>query len=84
MEKISATSAQNNFGELLDSARRNPIEITKKGRSVAVVLAIEEFERLQTIEDQLLVLQAKQANHAGYIGIKASEDLFLNLTKDAQ
>ena len=79
MEKISATRAQNNFGELLDSARRNPIEITKKGRSVAVVLAIEEFERLQTIEDKLLALQAKQANDEGYIGVKASEDLLNNL-----
>ena len=49
MEKISATRAQNNFGGLLDSARRMPIEITKKGRSIAVILAIEEFERLQTI-----------------------------------
>ena len=84
MEKISATEAKNNFGELLDSARRRPIEITKKGRSVAVVLAIEEFERLQTIEDKLLALQAQQANDEGYIGVAASEDLFLNLTKDTQ
>ena len=79
MEKISSTRAQNNFGGLLDSARREPIEITKKGRSIAVVLAIEEFERLQTIEDKLLALQAKQANEEGYIGVDSSEDLLNNL-----
>ncbi|MEI6381024.1 MAG: type II toxin-antitoxin system prevent-host-death family antitoxin [Cyanobacteriota bacterium ELA615] len=79
MEKISATRAQNNFGGLLDSARRMPIEITKEGRSIAVILAIEEFERLQTIEDKLLALQAKQANEEGYIGVEASEDLLNNL-----
>jgi len=44
-----------------------------------VVLAIEEFERLQTIEDKLLALQAKQANEEGYIGIDSSEDLLNNL-----
>lgn len=74
MEKIPATEAQNKFGELLDSARREPIEITKKGRSVAVILAFEEFERLQTLEDQLWALRAKKAHDEGHIGSKESKD----------
>jgi len=79
MKKISATEAQNKFGELLDSARREPIEITKKGRGVAVVMAVEEFERLQALEDELWGLRAKEANHGGYIGIQASEELLREL-----
>lgn len=79
MEKISATEAQNKFGELLDCARREPIEITKKGRSVAVVLAVEEFERLRRLEDELLGLRAKEAHNEGYIGINASNDLLKEL-----
>jgi prevent-host-death family protein len=79
MEKISATEAQNKFGELLDSARREPIEITEKGRGVAVVLAVEEFERLQAVEDELWGLRAKEASNEGYIGIQASEDLLKEL-----
>lgn len=75
MEKISATEAQNKFGELLDSARREPVEITKKGRGVAVVLAIEEFERLRALEDELWALKAKDAESEGYIGPQASNEL---------
>ena len=79
MEKIPATEAQNKFGELLDSARREPIEITKKGRSVAVILAFEEFERLQAIEDELWAIRAKEAHNKGYIGLQESNDLLKEL-----
>lgn len=79
MEKISAIEAQNKFGEILESARLEPIEITEKGRSVAVVLAIEEFERLRALEHELWALRAQEADSEGYIGKEASEDLLKEL-----
>lgn len=79
MEKIPATEAQNKFGELIDSAILEPVEITRKGQSVVVVLAFEEFERLQAIEDELWTLKAHEASKEGYIGPKASEDLLKEL-----
>lgn len=79
MEKIPATEAQNRFSELLDSARRQPVEITRKGRSVAVILAYEEFERLQALEDELWALRAKEAHDGGHIGEKKSESLLKEL-----
>nr|NCS28337.1 type II toxin-antitoxin system Phd/YefM family antitoxin [Microcystis aeruginosa F13-15] len=45
MKTLGASEAKNRFGELLDLARREPVKIAKKGRNVAVVLSIEEFER---------------------------------------
>lgn len=75
MKKIPATEAQNKFGELLDSALRSPIEITRKGRSVAVILAFEEFVRLRESEDELWALRAKKAREEGYIGTKESDEL---------
>jgi prevent-host-death family protein len=41
MNKISATEAQGRLDELLDSAYKEPVEITRKGQNVAVILAYD-------------------------------------------
>lgn len=46
MTTIAATEAKNKFGELLEAVHREPVEISKKGRAVAVVLSIEEYEEM--------------------------------------
>lgn len=46
MQSMSARDAKNAFGRLIDMARAEPVTIEKYGRSVVVVLAVEEFERL--------------------------------------
>lgn len=46
MKTMSAKEAKNGFGLLLDTARAEPVTITKHGRSVAVVLSTEAYERL--------------------------------------
>ena len=79
MKTLGASEAKNRFGELLDLARREPIQITKKGRNVAVVLSIEEFERLSELEDQLLAIKAEKAQQEGFIGMSESEALLEEL-----
>ena len=44
---IPATEAKSCFGELLESAPKDPVEISKKGRTVAVVLSVETFQELK-------------------------------------
>ena len=46
MQRMSARDAKNGFGRLIDLARAEPVAIEKYGRSVVVVLAVEEYERL--------------------------------------
>lgn len=46
MKTMSAKEAKNGFGLLLDTALAEPVTIKKHGRSVAVVLSIEAYERL--------------------------------------
>lgn len=46
MQHMSARDAKNGFGKLIDLARAEPVAIEKYGRSVVVVLAVEEYERL--------------------------------------
>ena len=48
-----ATAIKNNFGHYLDVSRRGPVEITKNGRTCAVLVAADEFSRLRQIEDRI-------------------------------
>lgn len=50
MRTFTAAEAKNKFGELVDIARASPVAITKYDRPVLIVMAIEEFERLQVLD----------------------------------
>jgi len=52
MRTMSARSAKNAFGLLIDTARAEPVVIEKHGRGVVVVVAIEEYERLTGHDQQ--------------------------------
>lgn len=47
MTTIPATEAKNRFGELLESVNREPVEIAKKGRTVAVVLSVDAYREME-------------------------------------
>lgn len=47
MRKFTSAHAKNHFGELIDAARAEPVAITKYDRTVVVILAAEEFERMK-------------------------------------
>ena len=47
MQTTTAREAKNRFGQLLDSAQRGPVSITKNGRVVTVMLSIEQYQRLR-------------------------------------
>jgi len=46
MGTIAAREAKLRFGELLDTAQREPVTIDKDGRRVAVVLSATEYDAL--------------------------------------
>lgn len=49
MRTVSAKDAKARFGELLDTARREPVTIEKHGRAVAVIISIEDYEELAPV-----------------------------------
>ena len=49
MKKLAALEAKNRFGELLDTAQREPVTIEKHGRPVAVVLSNSEYRELEEL-----------------------------------
>jgi len=46
MQIISATEAKQSFGAVIDKAQREPIMIRKQNRDVAVILSIEDYQRI--------------------------------------
>ena len=60
MEKaIPAAAAKTNFGALLEKAQREPVTISKKGRPVAVLMSMEEFEAHQALKLERLRQEVK-------------------------
>jgi prevent-host-death family protein len=47
MRTISSIDAKNRFGQLLDAAQRAPVTVTKKGRPAAVIMSVEDYERMR-------------------------------------
>ena len=79
MKEMASKKAKDNFGELLDTAQKEPVQITKKDRPVAVVISLDEYHRLQEIEDSWWADKAKSASKKGYVGTKKSEALLNRL-----
>ena len=44
---MNATEAANRFGQLLDLARSGAVTIEKQGRAVAVMVSVEEYQRME-------------------------------------
>lgn len=52
MRTVTSVEAQNRFGELIDSAQREPVTITRRGRPVAFVLSPEDMKDLLAVRAQ--------------------------------
>jgi antitoxin Phd len=76
---MSASEAKNNFGELLEFARKNPVKIERNGRPVAVMLSAEEYERMEAMEDAWWAKQAEEASKEGFLGNKESESFLAEM-----
>ncbi len=47
MKTISATEAQNNFGDLLMNAQSEPISITRNGKEKGVLLSAMTYQKMK-------------------------------------
>ena len=84
MKTISAPDARSGFERLLDAARHEPVTIERDGRPVAVMLSVEEYERLEALEDAWWAARAAAAEAAGdWLGGEDSEK-FLSAILNAE
>jgi prevent-host-death family protein len=54
MEVITANEARVKFGELLIKSQRGPIQITRSGRPVSVLISAEDYELMEEMKEQYL------------------------------
>ena len=59
MRKFTSAHAKNHLGELIDAARAEPVAITKYDRTVVVMVAVEEYERMKAARTKTLERRAK-------------------------
>lgn len=50
MKTIPAREAKNKFGVLMDTVQREAVAISKKGRTAAIVVPVQEYEEYQTMK----------------------------------
>jgi antitoxin Phd len=67
VKETAATEAKNRFGHLLEMAMTEPISIEKKGRPVAVLMSVTEYQRLTELEDRYWGERAKEALESGFL-----------------
>jgi PHD/YefM family antitoxin component YafN of YafNO toxin-antitoxin module len=73
---ITSTKAQNNFGETIDTAIRQPVAITRRKRKVLYMFTPE------ALEDMIDGVLAMQAQKEGFLTIDETDD-FLNSIRNA-
>lgn len=83
MLTLGAREAKNEFGRMLDAAQSESVLIEKKGRPVAVVLSIKEYQLLEDAQDKLWEILAKSSEIDGLISEEESE-AFLKSLRNAK
>ena len=70
MERLNATDAKREFGEILLKAQKEPVGINKNGKPVAVVVSASEYEDLQSLKEEWLKMELQKGLddvHAGRV-----------------
>ena len=83
MHVMPAQQAKNQFGELLMKAQREPVEISKHGKRVAVVISPEEYDHYTQLKLQSLkAVLAESIAQAEKGELYSVDDVFGPLTDD--
>lgn len=48
MKTVSATEAKQRFAAIIDAAQREPVVIRRQNRDVAVIVSMEDYERIRS------------------------------------
>lgn len=65
MVVMTSKEAKDKFGVLMDTARREPVTITKHGRPVVVAVWSEHYAELEAMEDRYWLELARQGEESG-------------------
>ncbi|MFN7226203.1 MAG: type II toxin-antitoxin system Phd/YefM family antitoxin [Holosporales bacterium] len=72
MKTFAAREAKNGFGQVLDLARHEPVAIERHGRPAVVMIAAEEYARLEALENTFWQQKAEEGEASGWLGPEKS------------
>ena len=72
MRSLTSVEARNRFGELLDAAQREPVSITRRGRSVAFVVSPADMKKLIDGRQQRVAAVAAYDRYLASVGSRVS------------
>ena len=52
MITVTSVEAQTRFGELIDRSQREPVEVTRRGRTVAYVISGHDMQELVSVQQR--------------------------------
>ena len=54
MERLNASDAKREFGEVLLKAQKEPVGINRNGKPVAVMVSADEYSRMEALKETYL------------------------------
>lgn len=66
MREVTARDGKNRFGQLLQSAQQGPVRVTRNGTPVAVVMSVQQFERLRGTTWERLIATMDRLGEEAY------------------
>jgi prevent-host-death family protein len=79
MKTFAASDFKSRLGDMLMSAAREPVQITKRGKDAYVLMSEEQFRRFEAMEDALWAARADEAMKSGFVGTSDAEALLREL-----
>ncbi|MEO1530317.1 MAG: type II toxin-antitoxin system Phd/YefM family antitoxin [Planctomycetota bacterium] len=85
MLHISSSELKKQLGSYLAEAEREPIQIEKSGRPVAIMLSPSEYQHLKQMEDQYWIARADAARHSDqWVGHNAVFERLTDRLREAE
>ena len=73
---VTSTEAQNQFGKLIEDAKKEPVMVQKNGRDQVVIMSAEDYEEIQKITDNTdMIMKLHEES------IEEFSDLYTELAK---
>ena len=82
MHTLTANEAKTQFGDMLLKAQREPVQINRNGKPVAVVVSIEDYEQMEAMKHQLLKAKIQRAQNNIHLGNIVDGDAFFDELMD--
>ncbi|AXY03700.1 type II toxin-antitoxin system Phd/YefM family antitoxin (plasmid) [Vibrio alfacsensis] len=84
MQSLTANNAKTKFGDLLMKVQREPVQISKNGSPVAVIMSCEEYEQLEQLKMMMLKSRFEQAERDIENGDLVDGDEFMKALNQGQ